>query len=116
MPASVQNAKAIMAGYGWSCRVTMTAATPPFPAGVELVAHVRAKASSSAILATLSTANQKITRVDDNTIDISIPGADSAAFKDGSVVLDLVRTDTDPDTYVGFKLQVPVETPVTRGL
>jgi hypothetical protein len=32
------------------------------------------------------------------------------------VVVDVVRTDLDPDLHLGFALEIPVMLPVTRGL
>jgi hypothetical protein len=32
------------------------------------------------------------------------------------VVLDLVRTDLNPDAHLGFRLRVRVAQPITRGL
>lgn len=111
--------RAITLGYPWTIKVQMTPATvgdpPYFPDGVELLAHVRYKTEDTAILTTLSTLNQNIVRIDDNTISITVPGSASENWKPGKVVLDLARTDVDPDTYVGIKLTVPTRLPVTRG-
>lgn len=112
----IQQGSAIVAGYDWSATVTMTADAVPFPAGVELVAHVRRKVADAAILATLSTLAQTITRISDTAITLTIPGAASAEWKPGSVFLDLVRVDADPDIHLGFRLEIPVVMPVTRGL
>ena len=67
---------------------------------------------SGATPATLTTAGGGITRLDDRTIELVIPGASSTRWK-GSVVMDVVRTDTAPDLHMGFFLTVPVVQPVT---
>jgi len=40
----------------------------------------------------------------------------TAQLSTGSVVVDLVRTDLDPDQHLGVLLEIPVTLPVTRGL
>ena len=114
MAAELQQGKPIMAGYAWTQAINMTADAPPFPVGVELTAHVRKRVADANPLVTLSTGAQTITRVDDNNIALTIPGADSLGWKQGSVFIDVARTDTDPAEYVGFRLEVPVSQPVTR--
>jgi hypothetical protein len=113
MTTDVQSGPAIVAGYNWSLRIE--ADTAAFPAGVTITGHVRRKVGDGAILITLTTAAE-IVRVDDSHIDISIPGSASADWTPGTVVMDFVRTDVDPDAYLGFILTVPVVLPVTRGL
>lgn len=114
MTTNVQSGPAIVAGYKWSLRIEASAAA--FPVGVAITGHVRRKVGDEQPLATLSTANGKIVRVDDAHIDIFIDGDLSEAWSPGSVVMDFVRTDVDPDAYLGFILTVPVVLPVTRGL
>lgn len=114
MTTTVQNGSAIMAGYNWSLRIQ--ADTAAFPAGVAISGHVRRKVGDDEVLALLTTANGRIARFDDRHIDISIPGSVSQNWKAGTVVMDFVRTDVDPDAYLGFILTVPVQLPVTRGL
>lgn len=114
MTTNVQSGPAIVAGYNWSLRIE--ADTAAFPVGVAITGHVRRKVGDAAPLATLSTATGEIVRVDDRHIDITIDGDASKEWKPGTVVMDFVRTDVDPDAYLGFKLTVPVELPVTRGL
>jgi hypothetical protein len=114
MTTDVQSGPAIVAGYNWSLRIE--ADTLAFPAGVAITGHVRRKVGDAVPLATLSTSTGEIARVDDTHIDIVIPGSASADWKAGTVVMDFVRTDVDPDAYLGFILTVPVVLPVTRGL
>ena len=110
----VQVGPAIMAGYNWSLRIETDISA--FPSGVAITGHVRRKVGDATILATLSTAGAQIVRVDDTHIDIAIPGATSKDWPPGTVTMDFVRTDVDPDAYLGFVLTVPVALPVTRGL
>ena len=109
--------KPIIAGYEWRQRVRAVAVPPLFPVGCAITGHVRAStAASEPVLATLSTGASTITRVDDDTVELRIPGADSAAWRMREVVLDLVRTDLNPDVHLGFRLRVRVAQAVTRGL
>lgn len=114
MTTTVQIGPAIVAGYNWSIR--LVADDDVFPEGVALTGHVRRKVADEVKLATLSTVNGGITRVDDRQVDIHIDPEVSADWPAGSVVMDFVRTDVDPDSYLGFILTVPVVLPVTRGL
>lgn len=106
----------IIAGYEWRQRVRAIASPPLFPVGCTLTGQVRASASSAELLATVSTATGTITRVDDDTVELRLPAADSAAWRLREVVCDLVRTDTTPDLHCGFRLRIRVVQPVTRGL
>ena len=114
MTESVENGGAIIAGYQWSVRLELDA--DAFPEGVAITGQVRKRVEDETVLATISIANGGVVRVDSRTIDLVIPGAISQDWKAGEVVLDLVRTDTDPDRYLGFRLSIPVIRAVTRGL
>lgn len=109
---SVQTGSAIIAGYIWRQRLQVTAEAPPFPEGVTLRAQVRKSRAATEELATLTTENGGLVRVDDNSIDIVIAGASSTDWRD-SVMLDIVRTDLDDDEHLGIQLTVPVMMPVT---
>jgi hypothetical protein len=109
---TTQDGKAITAGFPWSIRVTMSEIA--FPSGAVLVGHVRRRVDDTAILAELSTANGRIARVDDYSVDVSIPGSVSDEWAPGTVTFDIARTDLDPDQYLGFRITVPVLLPVTR--
>ena len=114
MNPTVQPGKAIGRGYKWTLRITMTEVS--FPVGVEITGHVRKTIDDPDILTTLSTSNGSIVRVDDKNIDLTILGVVSAGWNFRSVTMDFVRTDTTPDTYLEFRLDVPVTGTVTRGL
>ena len=114
MTTTLEEGSAIAAGYLWSLRIEMD--VDAFPAGVSLQGHVRRRVNDSVIMASLSTADGSIVRVDSRSIDIVLAGETTKSWGAGSVVLDLVRTDTDPDQYLGFTLTVPVVQTVTRNL
>ena len=114
MSVSISDGPAIVAGYEY--RLQLEADSPVFPAGCALAAQVRAKVSDSAVIATLTTANGGLTRISDTVVEIAIPPAETANLPPGSVVMDMVRTDLDPDRHLSFTLEIPVIRPVTRGL
>jgi hypothetical protein len=110
---------ALIAGYEWRQRLEVVPAaggSAPFPDGVTLTAQVRVKRTDSAPLVTLTTGNGGIVRISDTEIDLVVSGVQSIAWPAGEVILDLVRTDLDPDRHLGIALRVPVMLPVTRGL
>jgi hypothetical protein len=113
---TIARGRPIVAGYEWRQRVRAQATVPLFPAGVALTGQIRANLADASPLATLSTGAGSITRIDDDTIELVLAGADSAAWAAKPVVLDFVRTDTSPDVHLGFRLTIPVVRPVTRGL
>jgi len=106
----------IIAGYEWRQRIRAVASPALFPAGVALTAQVRATRQSPDILAVLSTANSKITRVDDSTIEVVLPASDSSNWQLREVSVDFVRTDLATPQHLGFRLRIRVAQPVTRGL
>ena len=114
MSTTSQPGRPIVAGVEWRLRLAVTSSVPFFPSGATHTAQVRDVIDAGAVRHTLTTANGGIVRVNDTTCDLVIPGAVTAAWKMASVVLDLMRTDTDPDVYGGFILTVPVTRPVTR--
>ncbi len=114
MSVSVADGPAIFVGYEYKLQVETDLAL--FPVGAAITAHVRAKVSDTAILATLTTANGGIVRVSDYLAEVVIPAAQTLNFKPGTVHMDMVRTDLTPDRHLGFSLEIPVTMPVTRGL
>lgn len=105
----------IVPGYAWRLRVAFTgAATPQFPSGVAVRSQVRTRTQDATVLATLTTTDDSITRIDDDTIELVIAGATSTAWTQGHVVLDFARTDGAEPQFYGVRLRVPVITPVTR--
>jgi hypothetical protein len=114
MTVSVSDGPAIVAGYEY--RLRLEADSPVFPEGCTLAAQVRTKVSDSAVIATLTTANGGLARISDIVVEITIPPAATANLPPGSVVMDMVRTDLEPDRHLNFTLEIPVIRPVTRGL
>ena len=114
MSVSVSDGPAIVAGYEY--KLQLEADSPVFPGGCSLTAHVRARVSDSTIIATLTSANGGLARISDTVIEIVIPPAATANLAPGSVVMDMVRTDLEPDRHLNFTLEIPVVRPVTRGL
>ena len=114
MSVSVSDGPAIVAGYEY--RLQLEADSPVFPAGCSLTAQVRAKVSDINIIATLTTANGGLARISDTVLEIIIPSTATAGLPPGSVVMDMVRTDLEPDRHLNFALEIPVVRPVTRGL
>jgi hypothetical protein len=114
MSVTVSDGPAIVAGYEYTLR--LEADSPVFPAGCSLVAHVRGKVSDSAVIATLTTGNGGLARISDTTVEIVMPPAATANLPRGSVVMDMVRIDLEPDRHLNFSLEIPVIRPVTRGL
>jgi hypothetical protein len=114
MSVSVSDGPAIVAGYEY--RLQLEADSPVFPAGCTLAAQVRAKVSDNSVIATLTTASGGLARISDTVVEIAIPAAATANLPPGSVVMDMVRTDLEPDRHLNFTLEIPVIRPVTRGL
>jgi hypothetical protein len=100
-------------GYQWRITLAFQSDTPLFPDGTELRATVRAY-EGGPVLTTLTTASGGVTRVDDDRVTIVIDGPLSTGWKAGSVVFDLIRTDTTPDEHLGIKVKVPVALPITE--
>ena len=114
MSVSVSDGPAIVAGYEY--KLHLEADSPVFPEGCSLTAHVRARVSDSTVIATLTTANGGLARISDTVVEITIPPAATAGLSPGSVFMDMVRTDLEPDRHLNFALEIPVVRPVTRGL
>jgi len=114
LSVSVSEGPAIVAGYEY--RLQLEADSPIFPAGCALTAQVRGKVSAGAVIATLTTANGGLNRITDTIVEVLLPPAVTVHIPAGSVVMDLVRTDLEPDRHLNFILEIPVVRPVTRGL
>lgn len=114
MTTQIHEGPAIMIGYAY--RLRLEAEGPLFPAGAAFTGQVRAKLGDADVLATLTSANGGLVRISDQELDLNIAAADTATMPVGSVVIDVVRTDVEPDLHLGFALEIPVMQPVTRGL
>lgn len=113
MATTFHDAAVIFAGYAYRQRIKVSA--PLFPAAATFSAHVRKDISGQTPLATL-TIGDGLTRISDTEIEIEITGATTSGLAAGHVVLDLIRTDVDPDQHLQFIVKIPVRLPVTRGL
>jgi len=114
MSVTVSDGPAIVAGYEY--KLQLEAESPVFPADCALTAHVRSKVSDSTIIATLTTANGGLARISDTVVEITIGPSATANLSAGTIVMDVVRTDLQPDLHLNFTLEIPVIRPVTRGL
>jgi len=74
---------------------------------------VKRSVSDATPLVTLSTGNG-VDVAESNTVTLVFDGATTVNWPIGTVTLDFVRVDLDPDAHLGFRLQVPVILPVTR--
>lgn len=108
--------KIITAGYEWSIRLSFANSAITFPAGATFTSQVRRDPAAEDVIATLTTANGGIVRVDDKTLDIKIAGSVSMDWPDRIAYIDVVRTDTNPKQHLGFELRVPVRRAITRGV
>jgi hypothetical protein len=112
--ATLSEGPAILIGYAW--RLQIEAEAPVFAEGASYAGHLRLKPSDPTLLAELSSADAGIQHITETVLELSLTPSQTAALAPGRVVLDLVRTDLEPDLHLGFLLEIPVMLPVTRGL
>ena len=112
--ATLSEGPAILIGYAW--RLQIEAEAPVFVDGASYAGHLRLKASDPTLLAELSSADGGIEHITDTVLELFLTPSQTAVLSPGRVVLDLVRTDLEPDLHLGFLLEIPVMLPVTRGL
>ena len=112
--ATFSEGPAILIGYTW--RLQIEAEAPVFAEGASYAGHLRLKPSDPTLLAELSSADGGIEHITDRVLELSLTPSQTAVLSPGRVVLDLVRTDLNPDLHLGFLLEIPVMLPVTRGL
>lgn len=112
--ATLSEGPAILVGYAW--RLQIEAEAPVFVDGAIYAGHLRLKPSDPTLLAELSSADGGIEHITDTVLELSLTPAQTAGLTPGRVVLDLVRTDLEPDLHLGFLIEIPVMLPVTRGL
>jgi hypothetical protein len=108
----VQEGPVILIGYEY--RLQLQAEADLFPEEASFVGQVRSAITAPTVVAELSTAAGSVLRVDVRTLEIVLAPAVTASLAPGGVVLDLVRTDLEPDRHLGFVLEIPVALPVTR--
>jgi hypothetical protein len=112
MTTSLQEGPVILIGYEY--RLQLQAEADLFPKGASFVGQVRSAITAATTLAELSTAAGSVLRVDDHTLEIVLTPVVTASLAPGGIVLDLVRTDLEPNRHLGFVLEIPVALPVTR--
>lgn len=112
--ATLSEGPAILIGYAW--RLQIEAEAPAFAEGASYAGHLRLKPSDPTLLAELSSAAGGIEHITATVLELSLTPSQTAGLTPGRVVLDLVRTDLEPDLHLGFLLEIPVMLPVTRGL
>ena len=108
----VQEGPVILIGYEY--RLQLEAEANLFPNGASFAGQVRSAITAATVVAELSSAAGSVLRVDDRTLEIVLAPAVTAGLAPGGIVLDLVRTDLEPDRHLGFVLEIPVALPVTR--
>ncbi|KAA0970795.1 hypothetical protein FPY71_09985 [Aureimonas fodinaquatilis] len=108
-------APSVVPGFEYAVRVAVSSAEPVFPEACELRADVRRFSYSTDRIADLTTDNGGLLRIDDETVEIRISAVQTASISGCSVVLDLVRTDVQPENYLYLRLSLPVMSPITRG-
>ena len=113
MTHDVFEGPAIVIGYAY--RLQIEAEAPIFEDGA-YASHVRSEVTSRDVLANLSTANGGLVRISDVVLEINIPASATGQMAQGSVMLDVVRTDVTPDQQMSFVLTIPVVPAITRGL
>ena len=112
--ATLSEGPAILIGYAW--RLQIEAEAPVFAEGASYTGHLRLKPSDPTLLAELSSADGGIQHITATLLELSLTPSQTASLTPGRLVLDLVRTDLEPDLHLGFLLEIPVMLPVTRGL
>lgn len=112
--ATLSEGPAILIGYAW--RLQIEAEAPVFAEGASYTGHLRLKPSDPTLLAELSSADGGIQHITATVLELSLSPSQTASLTPGRLVLDLVRTDLEPDLHLGFLLEIPVMLPVTRGL
>lgn len=111
---TVQEGPVILIGYEY--RLQLQAEADLFPDVAQFTGHLRRAVGESTVLTTITSANGGVLLRDARTLEIVLPADATETLTPGTVVLDLVRTDIDPDLHLGVLLEIPVVLPVTRGL
>lgn len=107
-------AKAIQTGCEWRLKIKIvSSAIAAFSVGAAFTAHIRDTIDGPE-KAVLSTASGTITRIDGNTLEFVIGQAVTADWSEGSVIMDVIRTDLTAKIHLGFDLVIPVKRSITR--
>lgn len=114
MPLMLCEGPAILVGYVY--RLQIEAEAPLFPEGARLVVQIRARPSAEAVLGDIGSDTGGIVRLSDHLIELNIPPEITGTLSPGFCMLDMVRADCAPPLHLGFSLELPILTPITRGL
>lgn len=107
--------KAIQTGCEWRLKIKIqSSALAVFPTTAKFSASIRKDNADGALLITLSSAAGSVIRVDGNTLELVLKGTDTAAWGEGNVVMDIIRTDLTQKVHLGFDLEIPVKRTITR--
>ena len=116
MSTTTQTVAAIARGYPYKIRLWVRpdgdGEAQPFPEGCTLLADVAVFLGGPAV-ASLSTEDGTIVRIDDDTVEVSIPGAATALQTHPRAPMALVRPDPSPADWLGLQVSLPVVQPVT---
>lgn len=102
----------IYPGFPWKVTLNLVSTPALFPEGVKLRAQLRVDVDQP-VLAVLTTDNGAFTRIDDSRIEVTLSELITAKLKPGTVLFDLVRTDTPVARHLGVRVQVTVKTSAT---
>lgn len=114
MSLTLCSGPAILVGYRYRLQLETGAAL--FPEGAMLHAQIRTRPSSETVLGEIDTATGGIMRLSDHLVELNIPPEITGALTPGTCVLDMIRSDCVPPVHLGFSLELPILTPITRGL
>lgn len=114
MGMTEQSVAPIAKGYAYAIRVRVTGDEPVFPVGCSVRTELRDYAGANALAAALSTVDGSIVRIDDDTVELRIPGEGTAKIGNSTATFDLVRSDLQPEVWLGVQVTLPVMTPVTE--
>ena len=114
MPTEKIKGRIIQAGYPWSLRLVFDEGYD-FPASARFISHVRRDPSVNDVLATMSSENGGILRINNSTLDLRLTAAQTEGWPDRKVWLDVIRIDLPQHEHLGFQITVPVRQAITRG-
>lgn len=109
-----QEGPAINPGYEWRLRIETS--EPLFAVGDRLVAHIRKMRGDEEVLAELTTEDATIVRLSDSEIELLLPAESSRSWRYRTVVMDVARAFPEPKQPLGFRIHIPIDLTVTRGL
>lgn len=111
---TTQEVVPVARGYAYPFRLKVAGPEPIFPVGSTFRAELRPYPGAATAAGVLTTASGTLARIDDETLEVRLTAAMTAAFRNTVVYLDLVRTDPSPDVWVGVQLRLPVVVPITQ--